>query len=97
MHGLLPAGDEMGLGKTVQGCALLACYEDEWPALVITPSSLRQQWADALRKVGRRCEWQGVSKDTTLLSEPARNCLCKSKPGIGLACRRCTQQQTCRK
>ncbi|KAJ9533400.1 hypothetical protein QJQ45_026449 [Haematococcus lacustris] len=47
-------GDEMGLGKTVQGCALMKCYEDEWPALVVTPSSLRQQWADALKK------WIGV-------------------------------------
>jgi SWI/SNF-related matrix-associated actin-dependent regulator 1 of chromatin subfamily A len=42
-------GDEMGLGKTVQGCALLKCYEDEWPALIVTPSSLRGQWADALK------------------------------------------------
>lgn len=41
----------MGLGKTVQGCALLKAYQDEWPALVVAPSSLKQTWADALRKV----------------------------------------------
>jgi SWI/SNF-related matrix-associated actin-dependent regulator 1 of chromatin subfamily A len=41
----------MGLGKTVQACALLRCYEDDWPALVITPSSLRGQWEDALKQV----------------------------------------------
>lgn len=34
-------GDEMGLGKTVQACALAKCYQDEWPALVVAPSSLR--------------------------------------------------------
>ena len=48
----MTAGDEMGLGKTVQGAALLKCYEEEWPALIITPSSLRQQWAIALQHVG---------------------------------------------
>jgi hypothetical protein len=37
--------------QTVQGCALLKCYEDEGPALIITPSSLRQQWAIALQQV----------------------------------------------
>ena len=34
-------GDEMGLGKTVQACALVKCYQEEWPVLVVTPSSLR--------------------------------------------------------
>ncbi len=34
-------GDEMGLGKTVQAAALALCYRDEWPVLVVTPSSLR--------------------------------------------------------
>jgi hypothetical protein len=57
MHCYPTAGDEMGLGKTVQGCALLRCYQDEWPALVVAPSSLRQQWADALNKVF----WGGVT------------------------------------
>ncbi len=28
-------------GKTVQAIALLACYRADWPALIITPSSLR--------------------------------------------------------
>ena len=28
-------------GKTVQALAILAAYRDEWPALIITPSSLR--------------------------------------------------------
>ncbi|CAI7828067.1 unnamed protein product, partial [Closterium sp. NIES-53] len=37
--------DEMGLGKTVQAIGLAACYRDEWPVLVIAPSSLRLHWA----------------------------------------------------
>ena len=50
-------GDEMGLGKTVQAIALAAAYRDEWPGLIVAPSSLREQWADALHK------WLGVTED----------------------------------
>ncbi|GAB4813670.1 hypothetical protein N2152v2_000716 [Parachlorella kessleri] len=50
-------GDEMGLGKTVQAIAIAAAYRDEWPVLVIAPSSLREQWADALHR------WLGVTED----------------------------------
>ena len=39
--GRILIGDEMGLGKTVQAVALLAAYRDKWPALIITPASLR--------------------------------------------------------
>ncbi|XP_042437728.1 SWI/SNF-related matrix-associated actin-dependent regulator of chromatin subfamily A-like protein 1 isoform X3 [Zingiber officinale] len=37
--------DEMGLGKTLQAIAVAACMPEAWPVLVITPSSLRIQWA----------------------------------------------------
>ncbi|KFM27269.1 SWI/SNF-related matrix-associated actin-dependent regulator of chromatin subfamily A-like protein 1 [Auxenochlorella protothecoides] len=50
-------GDEMGLGKTVQALAVAAAYRDAWPALIIAPSSLREQWADALHR------WLGVTED----------------------------------
>ena len=39
--GRLLVGDEMGLGKTVQAIGIMACYKDEWPCIIITPSSLR--------------------------------------------------------
>lgn len=39
--GRLLIGDEMGLGKTVQAIAVMACYRDEWPCVIVTPSSLR--------------------------------------------------------
>ena len=43
-------GDEMGLGKTVQACALMWCYREEWPALIVAPSSLR--WLRRLWRLG---------------------------------------------
>ncbi|PNH07365.1 SWI/SNF-related matrix-associated actin-dependent regulator of chromatin subfamily A-like protein 1 [Tetrabaena socialis] len=46
--GRILIGDEMGLGKTVQACCIMRCYKEEWPALVVTPKSLRYTWADAL-------------------------------------------------
>lgn len=48
--------DEMGLGKTVQAIALMACYRDEWPCLLVVPSTLRTQWAAALHR------WLGVAE-----------------------------------
>ncbi|PRW20657.1 SWI SNF-related matrix-associated actin-dependent regulator of chromatin subfamily A 1 isoform X1 [Chlorella sorokiniana] len=50
-------GDEMGLGKTVQAIAVAAAYRDEWPLLVIAPSSLREAWADALHR------WLNLTED----------------------------------
>ncbi|KAI4338598.1 hypothetical protein MLD38_023636 [Melastoma candidum] len=46
MHGArVLIADEMGLGKTLQAIAVAACIRESWPVLVITPSSLRLQWA----------------------------------------------------
>lgn len=42
--------DEMGLGKTLQAIAVAACICDAWPVLVITPSSLRLQWASMIQQ-----------------------------------------------
>ncbi|XP_008800330.1 SWI/SNF-related matrix-associated actin-dependent regulator of chromatin subfamily A-like protein 1 isoform X2 [Phoenix dactylifera] len=42
--------DEMGLGKTIQAIAVAACIHDDWPVLVITPSSLRLQWASMIQQ-----------------------------------------------
>ncbi len=45
--------DEMGLGKTVQGIASMTCFEDEWPLLVLSPSSARYHWeAEFLQWLG---------------------------------------------
>jgi SNF2 family DNA or RNA helicase len=35
----------MGLGKTIQSIASMSVYHDEWPLLILTPSSARYHWA----------------------------------------------------
>ncbi|KAL9144392.1 hypothetical protein ABFS82_14G293700 [Erythranthe guttata] len=42
--------DEMGLGKTIQAIAVVSCIREAWPVLVITPSSLRLQWASMINQ-----------------------------------------------
>lgn len=48
MHkqGRLLLADDMGLGKTVQAICIAAYYRNEWPLLVVTPSSVRFTWAE---------------------------------------------------
>ncbi|EGC36626.1 hypothetical protein DICPUDRAFT_31594, partial [Dictyostelium purpureum] len=42
--------DDMGLGKTIQGISIAYHYRNEWPLLIVTPSSLRLVWADSIEK-----------------------------------------------
>nr|XP_056717146.1 DNA annealing helicase and endonuclease ZRANB3 [Euleptes europaea] len=42
--------DEMGLGKTIQAIAVSYYYKNEWPLLIVVPSSLRYPWADEIEK-----------------------------------------------
>ncbi|CAI7762567.1 unnamed protein product, partial [Closterium sp. NIES-53] len=71
--------DEMGLGKTVQAIGLAACYRDEWPVLVIAPSSLRLHWAmgGATRSINRinfnHCTLESTQKSTR--TQPLIPCL----------------------
>ena len=44
-------GDEMGLGKTVQAIAVASAFREDWPLLVVCPSSLRLNWKHEL------CAW----------------------------------------
>jgi SWI/SNF-related matrix-associated actin-dependent regulator 1 of chromatin subfamily A len=43
-------GDEMGLGKTVQAIAIARYYKDNWPVLIVCPSSLRSAWEQQVGK-----------------------------------------------
>lgn len=45
-QGRLLLADDMGLGKTVQAICIAAYYRDEWPLLVVAPSSVRFTWAE---------------------------------------------------
>ncbi|KMZ74019.1 hypothetical protein ZOSMA_137G00360 [Zostera marina] len=42
--------DEMGLGKTLQAIAFASCVMDHWPVLILTPPSLRLDWASAIHQ-----------------------------------------------
>ncbi|NXL56141.1 ZRAB3 endonuclease, partial [Chordeiles acutipennis] len=41
---------QMGLGKTIQAIAISYYYKNEWPLLIVVPSSLRYPWADEMEK-----------------------------------------------
>lgn len=43
-------GDEMGVGKTIQSLAICCVYKDDWPILIICPSSLRYNWREEILK-----------------------------------------------
>ncbi|BDA49699.1 probable SWI/SNF-related matrix-associated actin-dependent regulator [Coccomyxa sp. Obi] len=40
--------DDMGLGKTVQAICVAACFHDDWPLLVVCPSSMILTWLEGL-------------------------------------------------
>ncbi|XP_042877338.1 SWI/SNF-related matrix-associated actin-dependent regulator of chromatin subfamily A-like protein 1 [Penaeus japonicus] len=42
--------DDMGLGKTIQALGVAAYYRQEWPLLVVTPSSVRYSWAKSIER-----------------------------------------------
>lgn len=41
---------QMGLGKTIQAIAIAYYYKNEWPLLIVVPSSLRYPWVDEMEK-----------------------------------------------
>jgi SWI/SNF-related matrix-associated actin-dependent regulator 1 of chromatin subfamily A len=49
-QGRLLLADAPGLGKTIQAIAIASCYEQDWPVLVICPSSLREMWANEFQR-----------------------------------------------
>uniref|UniRef100_A0A8C5TVD0 SWI/SNF-related matrix-associated actin-dependent regulator of chromatin subfamily A-like protein 1 n=1 Tax=Malurus cyaneus samueli TaxID=2593467 RepID=A0A8C5TVD0_9PASS len=48
--GRLLLADDMGLGKTIQAICIAAYYQQEWPLLVVSPSSVRFTWAEAFHR-----------------------------------------------
>ncbi|KZC09702.1 PREDICTED: SWI/SNF-related matrix-associated actin-dependent regulator of chromatin subfamily A-like protein 1 [Dufourea novaeangliae] len=40
--------DDMGLGKTIQALGIAHYFMEDWPLLIVTPSSVRYQWAEAI-------------------------------------------------
>ncbi|XP_076008521.1 DNA annealing helicase and endonuclease ZRANB3 isoform X2 [Genypterus blacodes] len=49
-NGRCMIADEMGLGKTVQAIAVALAFREEWPLLVVVPSSLKYPWIEELER-----------------------------------------------
>uniref|UniRef100_A0A8C2WPJ1 Zinc finger, RAN-binding domain containing 3 n=1 Tax=Cyclopterus lumpus TaxID=8103 RepID=A0A8C2WPJ1_CYCLU len=49
-NGRCMIADEMGLGKTVQAIAVAYAFRQEWPLLVVVPSSLKYPWIEELER-----------------------------------------------
>lgn len=71
-HGLALIADEMGLGKTVQSIAAMSCYAQEWPLLVLSPSTARFHWRNQFLK------WLGmdsaIHSDESCLDDGLNDC-----------------------
>lgn len=63
-EGRVLIADEMGLGKSIQALAIASYYKEEWPLLIVTPSSLRLTWYEEIRKwkIAKACNIQVVKK-----------------------------------
>ena len=48
-NGRLLIADEMGVGKTIQAIGIMTIYKDDWPVLILCPSSLKFSWRDELK------------------------------------------------
>ena len=46
--GRILLADDMGLGKTIQALAIASYFKDEWPLLIVCPSSVRFAWRSAV-------------------------------------------------
>ena len=49
-NGRILLGDEMGLGKTLQAIAIAVHYAQEWPLLVLCPTSMSLTWCEELER-----------------------------------------------
>lgn len=63
-EGRVLLADEMGLGKTVQAIAAMSAYrQEDWPLLVLCPSTARYHWEAEFR------QWMGSEAKTRLEAE----------------------------
>lgn len=49
LKGRVLIADDMGLGKTLQALAIAHYYLADWPLLILTPSSMKFAWEEAVR------------------------------------------------
>ena len=48
--GRMLLADEMGVGKTIQAIGIALLFQEDWPILIICPSSLKLVWRDEILK-----------------------------------------------
>ena len=48
-NGRLLIADEMGVGKTIQAIGISSIYKENWPVLILCPSSLKLVWRDEIK------------------------------------------------
>ncbi|GAX25243.1 SWI/SNF-related matrix-associated actin-dependent regulator of chromatin subfamily A-like protein 1 [Fistulifera solaris] len=73
--------DDMGLGKTIQAIASMSIYFQEWPLLVLCPSSARYHWeSEFLLWLGKDSD--NSHDDNSSLSQSQINDLSTSKDEI---------------
>jgi len=49
-NGRVLIADDMGLGKTLQALGLASYYRQDWPVLIICPSTVRFSWEEAITR-----------------------------------------------
>jgi len=75
--------DDMGLGKTIQGIASTALYRQDWPILVLTPSSARYHWqSEYLNWLGRKEDDDDDVLNQTLLEDHQVHVLASGKQAL---------------
>ncbi|KAH3721761.1 hypothetical protein DPMN_064709 [Dreissena polymorpha] len=65
-NGRVLIADDMGLGKTIQAICLARYYKDEWPLLVVVPSSVRFDWSQQFQRWVPSLDPQSVNVVMTL-------------------------------
>lgn len=50
-HGRVLIADDMGLGKTIQALGIAHYYRNEWPLLIVSPSSMRFAFSTRILKL----------------------------------------------
>lgn len=56
-RGRILLADEMGVGKTIQAICICLVFKDNWPVLVLCPSSLKYNWRNEIMR------WTSLTKD----------------------------------
>ena len=60
----------MGLGKSIQAIASMSVFHDEWPLLVLTPSSARYHWESEFQ------HWLGLGSTINKTKQGEQNNSC---------------------